>query len=280
MNRVAVITGAAGAMGSACARVLAAEYDTLLLTDVDAARLHAVAAELGRERGSTVETFVADLGTPAAAGDIAALARSFGTLGALVHTAGLSPAMAGWRDILAVDLVAVVRLLDAFASQVGPGSAAVCLASIAGHMGAFDSAMDAVLDDALAPHLAERFLTACGSEPDPGATYRLAKRAVMRHCARAAVDWGARGGRVVSLSPGLIDTGMGRLELERQPIKQWLARITPVGRRDGETVLPGRTGDIASAVAFLCSNAASFISGCDLRVDGGLVAAVDAQSSQ
>lgn len=280
MTRVAVVTGAAGAMGGACARVLGTGYDVLLLTDVDEARLHTAAAELAREHGSTVELFVADLGAPAAAGDIAARARALGTLGALVHTAGLSPAMAGWQDILAVDLVAVVRLLDAFLPQVGPGSVAVCLASIAGHMGTFDSRMDAVLDDALAPDLVERFRAACETEPDPGATYRLAKRAVMRRCARVAVDWGARGGRVVSLSPGLIDTGMGRLELEHQPVKQWLAKITPVGCRDGETVLPGRTDDIASAVAFLCSDAASFVSGCDLRVDGGLVAALDQQSGE
>jgi len=54
--------------------------------------------------------------------------------------------------------------------------------------------------------------------------------------------------------------------------------MTPVGadRSGSGTVLPGRVDDIASAVAFLCSDRASFVSGCDIRVDGGLAAAMNA----
>jgi NAD(P)-dependent dehydrogenase (short-subunit alcohol dehydrogenase family) len=105
----------------------------------------------------------------------------------------------------------------------------------------------------------------------------LAKRGVIRLCERAAIGWGARGGRVLSLSPGLIDTDMGRLELVNHPIKEHMARVTPIrsARSTGETVLPGSRADIADAVAFLCSERASFISGCDIRVDGGLVAAMN-----
>jgi NAD(P)-dependent dehydrogenase (short-subunit alcohol dehydrogenase family) len=185
--------------------------------------------------------------------------------------------MAGWEQILRVDLVAVASVLDRFLPLVGPGSAAVCLSSISGHLGEFDPAMDGVLDDALAPDLEARFRAAFGGEPDPGSTYRLAKRGVIRLCERAAVPWGARGGRVVSVSPGLIDTEMGRLELEHHPIKVQMAEMTPVGagRDGGGSVLPGRTDDIAQAVAFLCSDAAAFVSGCDVRVDGGLVAAMN-----
>ena len=84
----------------------------------------------------------------------------------------------------------------------------------------------------------------------------------------------------MSLSPGLIDTGMGRLELEHNPIKNWMAEITPVGgdRSGTDTVLPGRTDDIANAVAFLCSERAAFVSGCDVRVDGGLIAAMNREA--
>jgi NAD(P)-dependent dehydrogenase (short-subunit alcohol dehydrogenase family) len=83
----------------------------------------------------------------------------------------------------------------------------------------------------------------------------------------------------VSVSPGLIDTEMGRLELEHNPIKTWLAETTPLGpaRTHDGTPLPGRIDDIADAVAFLCSEKASFISGCDVRVDGGLAGALDNQ---
>jgi NAD(P)-dependent dehydrogenase (short-subunit alcohol dehydrogenase family) len=155
----------------------------------------------------------------------------------------------------------------------------VCLASISGLMGAFDPAMDAVCDDALAPDFVDRFRALAGTSPDSGATYRLAKRAVIRACERAAAAWGERGGRVVSLSPGLIDTGMGRLELEHNDVKKSMAALTPVGgKRTGpDTVLPGLPTDIAHVVAFLCSERAAFISGCDIRVDGGLIAAMQHQ---
>jgi NAD(P)-dependent dehydrogenase (short-subunit alcohol dehydrogenase family) len=64
---------------------------------------------------------------------------------------------------------------------------------------------------------------------------------------------------------------MGRLELDRQPIIPMMIEVTPVKRPDRP--LPGRPEDIAAAVAFVESDAAAFISGCDLRVDGGLVGA-------
>jgi len=71
--------------------------------------------------------------------------------------------------------------------------------------------------------------------------------------------------------PGLIDTPMGRLELERQPIVPIMVSVTPLKRP--EQPLPGRPEDIAATVAFLESDGAAFISGCDIRVDGGLVGA-------
>lgn len=264
-------------MGSACVLALAPAVDVVLLTDVDVDRLAAAAERVEREKTTKVCTAVGDLGEPAFVVDLAARADALGDLHSLVHTAGLSPSMAGWREILRVDLAAAARVLDAFGPHVVPGSVAVCLASVSGHMGAFDPAMDEVLDDPLAADLEPRFESLAGDEPDPGATYRLAKRGVIRLCERTAVAWGAGGGRVVSLSPGLIDTGMGRLELVHNPIKTWMAEITPVGgnRSGSDTVLPGRTDDIANTVAFLCSDRAAFVSGCDIRVDGGLIAAMN-----
>jgi NAD(P)-dependent dehydrogenase (short-subunit alcohol dehydrogenase family) len=267
-------------MGGACARALAPSTDVLLCTDVDDDRLRAATGELARAVDAHVCTVLGDLGDPAFVADLAARVRALGTFTVLVNTAGLSPSMAGWQEILRVDLVAAARMLAAFEPLVENGSVAVHLASVSGHMGAFDPTMDAVLDDPLADDLDARFTALAGDAPDAGATYRLAKRGVIRLCERAAVPWGARGGRVLSLSPGLIDTEMGRLELEHQPIKVWLAETTPLGPRrmqDG-TPLPGRTADIADVVAFLCSERASFVSGCDIRVDGGLAGALGSQS--
>src|SRR5690348_9852281 len=200
MTTVAVVTGAVGAMGSACAHALAPTVDALLLTDLDDARLGAIIDALG----PTTKTcaLAGDIGDPSFVDELAARTRALGDFRALVHTAGLSPAMSDWREILRVDLVAIAKLLDAFLPLAERGSVAVCLASISGLMGPFDPAMDAVCNDPLAPDFEARFCELAGDAPDSGATYRLAKRAVIRACERAAATWGARGGRVVSLSPG------------------------------------------------------------------------------
>jgi NAD(P)-dependent dehydrogenase (short-subunit alcohol dehydrogenase family) len=279
MTRVAVVTGAAGAIGGACARALAATADVMLCTDIAEDRLRSTVVDLADGVAPQTCAVAGDLGDPGFVADLAARVHALGTFGALVNTAGLSPSMAGWRDILGVDLVAAARLLDAFEPLVEPGTVAVHIASVSGHMGAFAADMDAVLDDPLSADLESRYTALAGEAPDPGATYRLAKHAVIRLCGRAAIPWGARGGRVVSVSPGLIDTEMGRLELEHNPIKTWLAETTPLGpaRMHDGNPLPGRIDDIASAVAFLCSERASFISGCDVRVDGGLAGALDNQ---
>jgi NAD(P)-dependent dehydrogenase (short-subunit alcohol dehydrogenase family) len=277
VTRVSVVTGAAGAMGSVCARAVAADVDVLLLTDCHEERLKPAARQLEAETDAAVSTVIGDIADPAVVADLVARVDELGDLHALVHTAGVSPSMAGWEEILRVDLVGTARLLDAFLTRVLPGSVAVCIASIAGHIGAFDPDMDAVLDASLAADLEARYRTQFGDEPDPGSTYRLAKRGVIRQCERSAVTWGTRGGRVVSLSPGLIDTDMGRLELVNNPIKDTMVDLTPIRSRaqEPDAPLPGSAADIADAVAFLCSASASFISGCDLRVDGGLIAAMN-----
>jgi NAD(P)-dependent dehydrogenase (short-subunit alcohol dehydrogenase family) len=102
---------------------------------------------------------------------------------------------------------------------------------------------------------------------DPGAAYGLAKRGVQRLVQRAAVAWGVRGGRINSVSPGMIDTPMGRQEFEQQPLMQVMLDMTPLGRE-------GTADELADAVTFLLSDAATFVTGTDLLVDGGIVAAL------
>jgi NAD(P)-dependent dehydrogenase (short-subunit alcohol dehydrogenase family) len=99
---------------------------------------------------------------------------------------------------------------------------------------------------------------------DSGMAYAWAKRGVIAVAARAAVAWGRRGGRVNSLAPGLIDTPMGRQEAEQQPIMKVMLEKTPLGRL-------GRSEEVAAVVAFLLSDEASFISGIDVLVDGGML---------
>ena len=130
--------------------------------------------------------------------------------------------------------------------------------------------LDAPLDD----HILTRLRQAAGEMiEDSGAAYGVAKRGVQRLVQRAAVDWGIRGGRINSVSPGMIDTPMGRQEFEAQPMMQVMLDMTPLARE-------GTADELADAVAYLLSDAASFVTGTDLLVDGGVVAALRTAASR
>jgi NAD(P)-dependent dehydrogenase (short-subunit alcohol dehydrogenase family) len=247
---VIVVTGAAQGMGRACVDRLMGGADHLLAVDLEAPTIEGT---LG---------VACDVSDPAAVGRLVEEVRGRGPFRSLVHAAGISPTMADARRIFAVDLVGTQLLLDAFEPLVAPGCAAVCFASSAAHhimlLGA-DPESEALVEDPGAEGFLDR---AAERFPDSGLAYAWAKRGVVRAAARAAVAWGRRGGRVTSVSPGLIDTGMGRQELAAQPAMQVMLDATPVGRL-------GRAEEIAAAVEFLLSDAASFVSGVDLLVDGG-----------
>lgn len=262
LQRTAVITGGGGDIGIACARRLGLTQ-RLLLADVDPLRLERAQRRLGEDGLDTVCETV-DVSDAAAVRALAERAAALGELGALVHTAGLSPTMDNGTRIWSVNLVGTAHLMESFRPLCRAGSAAVLIASQAGHF-ARDVAtpeLDALLDDPLAPDFIERVVALDAGLLDPGAAYGASKYAVIRMAVREAVRWGAAGGRVVSLSPGIIDTGMGQQEYASQPIMELMVDKTPLGRM-------GEAHEIASAVAFLCSDEASFVTSTDLLVDGG-----------
>jgi NAD(P)-dependent dehydrogenase (short-subunit alcohol dehydrogenase family) len=256
---LAVVTGAAGGVGGACARKLAQAGYSLLITDIGPEPLEAAAAAL-RGEGASVETLAGDISDPAFPGRVVA-AMGTRPLRALVHAAGLSPVMAGPEPIIEVNLFASARLLDALLPKAEVGAVAVLIASMAGHMPVSPEA-EAAFNAPLAPDSLKDLLKFA---PTPEAAYTLSKRGVLRLAKHRAAAWGAKGARITSISPGIIDTGMGRAELATQPAMATMIQHSPAGRM-------GLAEEIASVARFLCSADASFITGSDVRVDGGALA--------
>lgn len=251
---VAVVTGAGSGMGRACV----ARLRDVLDADV------VVAVDLSAPSIDGTTGCACDVSDPSSVAALAADVAAAGPLRALVHAAGISPTMGDARRVLEVDLVGTQLLLDAFEPQVRPGSAAVCFASSAAYALApfLTDEMEALLRDPLAPDFLDRAVALTAD--DSGFAYGLAKVGVIRCAARAAVEWGAQGGWVISLSPGIIDTPMGHQELAQQPLMRDML---------GQTLLRrlGEPEEIAAVAAFLVSDAASFVTAVDVLVDGGQV---------
>jgi len=265
VRRKALITGAAGGMGRACAYLFGATCD-LVLSDVSKDRLDAFAKEL-RDGGHIVTAHAGDMLDEA---HLAALAGELeaGHACSVIHTAGLSPSLADWQAIMKVNLVATEMLMEALAPVLAPGSVVVPIASMAGHMFPPDATLDGLLsvplDDGFVQGIGAALEAMSGGDDGVkrGISYSLSKRGVHLLTCRRAIAWGPRGIRVVSISPGVIHTPMGLAENEK----------TPGARETMDAAALRRIGtpmDIAMAARFLCSDEAGYITATDLKVDGG-----------
>lgn len=250
-------------MGSACARRLVAEgWSRLLLTDLSAERLEALARDL-RSAGAEVDILVGDI---AEAGWAGALVSALGEqpISALIHTAGLSPRMADPARILAVNLDATVRLVEAVRERMAAGSAAVLFASNSSYF-------------PLPPEAAAAFsrplpeggaLALLHFAPDSQTAYPLSKLGVRALAKREARHFGERGSRLVSMSPGAIDTPMtqGDPSMDNDVVRTMI-----------DTSASGRLGrpeELAAVAVFMVSPEASFVAATDWLVDGGHTAAL------
>ncbi len=261
---LAVIVGAGG-LSLAIARRLG-DVHRLLICDLDGALVERSVSAL-RAEGHCVRGQVCDVTDEASVRALAGAAAELDQTKTLAHVVGLSPSMADAATILRVNLLGAALVAGTFFDLAFPGSVAVFIASLAGHTTPdVPPEVIAELDDPLAPDLQGRIERGLEGGLTAGSAYSLSKLGVIRMCRRHALAWGRRGARILSVSPGLINSPQGASGYAVHPEKVQMVEMTPLARE-------GTMIEIADAIEFLVSDRASFISGIDLLVDGGLGAA-------
>ncbi len=260
----AVITGGAGGMGLATAKMLGHDH-RIVIADLGQERIDDALKEL-TALGITASGVVCDVTDEQSVRDLLTEATSDGNrVRTVVHTAGVSPQMGKPDLIVRINALGTVNIARAFFPLAQEGDVLVNVASYAGH------ALPAILIPFRRFRLAEsdpaRFVRSLvrraaliGRKQHAGFAYALSKAYVIWYTERLAARFGARGARVVSVSPGSFETTMGRLEADHGAADLLKAAAL---KRFGEPE------EIAAVLAFCASEAPGYLTGTDILVDGG-----------
>ena len=247
-GRAGIVTGAASGIGFACARALAASGAAVLLADRDRVAGERAAACVASATGADATFVACDVTNDDEVRTLVAAAlEAHGRLDFAVNNAGIEGgqatvaeiAEADWDGTIEVDLKGVwLCMRHELPPMLAAGRGSIVNTSSVGGLVAL---------------------------PGSGA-YTAAKHGVIGLTKVAAVDYARAGVRINAICPGVIRTPMvERLIAARPEIEAEMQAGEPIGRF-------GQPDEIASAVVWLCSDAASFVTGIALPVDGGYLA--------
>ena len=243
-GKVVLITGAAAGIGKATAQAFAAEGARLILADIDTSNGEATVAAIREQGGDAVfcQCNVADAAQVQSMLEM--IERDYGRLDCAFNNAGVEFE----QDKLADgDETVFDRIMDVNVKGVWQ-----CMRFEIPLM--LKSGGGAIVNTAS--------IAALGAAPKMS-IYAASKHAVLGLTRSAAVEYGFRGIRINAVCPAVIDTDMYRRAVGAEPRKaESVARLHPIGRI-------GRAEEVAAAVLYLCSDAASFTTGIALPVDGG-----------
>lgn len=255
-----VITGGAGGIGQACARAF--KNQPLLLTDYSQKQVDATVGVLSKE-GFDVTGIACDITDKKDIEKLIQFVAENGSLKALIHTAGVSGTVKDLKKVYTIDLVATDLLVNAFYKLAIQDSVAILLSSMMAHTVPANEKYDRALSNPLAPEsfdIVSRFVN-----NDSDTMYNFVKRGVQLLTHKYANQWGEKGARILSVSPGVIETPMALKAAEEHPERmEMIKQATPLKRN-------GKPEDIAGVVHFLASDAARFITSTDILVDGGVI---------
>lgn len=263
MKNVCVITGGGSGMGLAAAKYMPKEK-CIILSGRTVKKLEHAVAEL-EKLGYEAYAHACDTSDRGSVRELAEYASSLGEIKNVINAAGMSPAMAPPEQLLRVNALGTVYVNQEFSRCMHPGSVIVDVSSNYAYV--LPKFLISKKTYMLAETNEEQFLCKLlkrsslpkGEYEKAGFAYAMSKNFVVWYAAKCAFDYGKKGIRVVSLSPGLIATDMGNLEAKEGGS---LIRYTAEERM-------GTPEELGFAIATVADERNGYLAGVDILCDGG-----------
>ena len=266
-NKPVIALLGAGSMGTAIVRRIAAGKK-ILLGDISEKNLEKVRHDF-KYSGYDVETMIVNALEKDSVEAFARKAASLGLVMTFIDTAGASPNQAKPEHIVALDMVGTGYAVDAFGQVMAPGGAGLIISSQTGYMHRLPDEVELEILSTPTEKLMDiPYIREVAMERS-GIAYMIAKRVnhlqVMK---AAATTWKTRRARINTLSPGVIVTPLAYDEFNAAG--EGYQRMIDASAAERT----GTSDEIAEAGAFLLGEHAGFITGTDLLIDGGTIAAI------
>lgn len=258
----------AGSMGMAIAERVA-QNRIVLLGDISEKALETSRQKL-EYSGYHVETMRVDASDKDSIYAFAKKAKELGNVKYYIHTAGASPNQTNPQHMIKLDLIGSAYALDAFGEVMAKGGAGILISSQTGYMlpQPLTNEEEYALTMTPADELSQLPMLQPNVIANSSIAYIMSKRANQLRVRKAAIDWGKRGARINTISPGVVVTPLAYDEFRAAGEGyQKMIEASAMHR-------VGNPAEIANAAQFLLSDQASFITGTDLLVDGGTIAAI------
>ena len=266
-NKPVIALLGAGSMGTAIVRRIAAGKK-ILLGDISEKNLEKVSHDF-EYSGYDVETMTVNALERESVEAFARKAASLGPVMFFIDTAGASPNQAKPEHILKLDMVGTGYAVDAFGEVMAPGGAGLIISSQTGYMYNIPHETEQEILNTPTQDLMDLPFIRETAMQNSGWAYMIAKRVNhLQAMKAAATTWKARRARINTLSPGVIVTPLAYDEFNAAG--EGYQRMIDASAAERT----GTSDEIAEAGAFLLGEHASFITGTDLLIDGGTIAAI------